>query len=430
MQMNLYQRWQDIADQFSGEQALLDWKTGRSWTFLQLQQEVDRRPCADTGKVIFSNGWAVELIFETLCGWRDGRLLCPVEGEAPDPDLFDGIADNIVHVKMTSGSTAQPKLILFKAEQLLADANNVVATMQLKREWPNLGVISMAHSYGFSNLVTPLLLHGIPLLWLGDPLPAMLSDVFEKTESRFTLPAVPAMWRVWMQAGVLNQSNVEIAISAGAPLSLDLEQGIYDEAGLKVHNFYGSSECGGIAYDRSDQPRLDRSCVGTPMDNVELQIRDEDGCLSVSSQAVGEGYWPESVEASLCEGQFVSADCVEINAASAELLLRERSSDTINVAGRKVAPGKIEAAILSVNPSLEHCLVFGVPSQDAERVEEVIACVSISEAEWDASRSKSAVQAQLENYEMPRHWWFCPGLKPNSRGKFSRSEWSQRYRSL
>jgi len=210
-------------------------------------------------------------------------------------------------------------------------------------------------------------------------------------------------------------------------LSLELEQGIYEKTSLKVHNFYGSSECGGIAYDRSDQPRLDRSCVGTPMDNIELQIRDEDGCLSVSSQAVGEGYWPESGEDSLCDGQFVSADRAEINATSAEVLLHERSSDTINVAGRKVVPGKIEAAILSANPNLTHCLVFGVLSQDAERVEEVVACVSISEAEWDASRSKSAIQAELKNFEMPRHWWFCPDLKVNARGKFSRKEWSERF---
>ena len=56
----------------------------------------------------------------------------------------------------------------------MADAENIVATMGLRPDWPNLGVISLAHSYGFSNLVLPLLLHGIPLILAGAPLPEIV----------------------------------------------------------------------------------------------------------------------------------------------------------------------------------------------------------------------------------------------------------------
>jgi long-chain acyl-CoA synthetase len=41
--------------------------------------------------------------------------------------------------------------------------------MGLRPDWPNLGVISLAYSYGFSNLVLPLLLHGIPLFLAPSP---------------------------------------------------------------------------------------------------------------------------------------------------------------------------------------------------------------------------------------------------------------------
>ncbi len=429
--MNLYQRWQSIADQFSEEQALLDWKSGRAWTFGQLQQEVDRLPSAKAQKMLSANAWTVDLIFETLRAWRDGCLFCPVEGDPPDAAQFEDVAEQIGHVKMTSGSTAQPKLVLFTAEQLAADAANIVSTMGLRTGWPNLGVISMAHSYGFSNLVTPLLLHGIPLIWSGDPLPAKMEAIFSEIKSPCTLPAVPAMWRVWLQAGALKGADVKLAISAGAPLSLELEQRLYEEVGLKVHNFYGSSECGGIAYDRSDSPRSDQACVGTAMDRVDLQIRSEDGCLVVSSEAVGESYWPPSVGGGpLQSRQFVTADRAEIKSTGGELLLHDRHSDTINVAGRKVAPRKIEAAILKANPSLDYCLVFGVPSKDPERVEEVVACVSATKSPGQPAQLKSSLAHYLENFEMPRHWWFCPDLTPNARGKFPRSEWRQRYLSL
>ena len=49
-----------------------------------------------------------------------------------------------------------------------------MATMGLRPDWPNLGVISLAYSYGFSNLVLPLLLHGVPLFLAPSPLPVAL----------------------------------------------------------------------------------------------------------------------------------------------------------------------------------------------------------------------------------------------------------------
>lgn len=428
--MTLYQRWQTIADRFSEEQALLDWKSGRAWTFRQLQDELDCRKATKPGTVLFPKGWHVELIFETLRAWRDGVILCPVEGAPPDLSRLAVIPDNIAHIKMTSGSTAEPKLILFDGDQLAADADNIVATMALKREWPNLGVISMAHSYGFSNLVTPLLLHGIPLVWAGDSLPGMLATIFGASDvDVYTLPAVPAMWKAWLEAGVVNGSVVKLAISAGAPLSLELEQRLYEEAGIKVHNFYGSSECGGIAYDRSEYLRSDRACVGTAMENVELAIGAGDACLAVKSQAVGEAYWPIKAnnDTTLCEGRFVTSDRAEIDASNGQVLLRDRSTDTINVAGRKVAPGRIESAILAANKNIDHCVVFGIPSRDPERVEEVLACLSVSEQQWNESETKSSIGDSLSNYEMPRHWWPCPELKPDSRGKISRRLWRLKY---
>ena len=84
----------------------------------------------------------------------------------------------------------------------MADAENIVATMGLRADWPNLGVISMAHSYGFSNLVLPLLLHGIPLILAPAPLPEIIRRAAEN-EPAITLAAVPAMWRAWHEADAI-----------------------------------------------------------------------------------------------------------------------------------------------------------------------------------------------------------------------------------
>src|SRR5437763_6003551 len=142
--------------------------------------------------------------------------------------------------------------------------------MGLRPEWPNLGVISLAHSYGFSNLVTPLLLHGIPLLLSDSPLPEAVRRAAVLADS-VTLPAVPALGRASHEARAIPQ-NARLAISAGAPLPLSLEQAVFDATGIKLHNFYGASECGGIAYDGAALPRCDAACVGAPLRNVEISV--------------------------------------------------------------------------------------------------------------------------------------------------------------
>ena len=91
--------------------------------------------------------------------------------------------------------------------------------MGMRPDWPNLGVISMAYSYGFSNLVLPLLLHGIPLFLAPAPLPEILRGA-AKAHWNLTVAGVPALWHAWHKAGVI-LSNVRLAISAGAPLPLD-----------------------------------------------------------------------------------------------------------------------------------------------------------------------------------------------------------------
>ena len=245
---------------------------------------------ADESTVVYPQGHAAEFIFAVLRAWRANAVVCPLEPDQAPPPVPLPPAP-CVHLKTTSATTGLPRTIAFTAEQLAADAENIVATMGLRPDWPNLGVISMAHSYGFSNLVLPLLLHGIPLILAPSPLPEAVRRAAEG-EPALTLAGVPALWRAWHEAGAI-PPNVRLAISAGAPLPVTLEQAVFSATGVKIHNFYGSTECGGIAYDATATPRADEACVGAPMRNVQVAL-NEDGCLEVRSQAVGQTYWPDA----------------------------------------------------------------------------------------------------------------------------------------
>jgi acyl-coenzyme A synthetase/AMP-(fatty) acid ligase len=266
-------------------------------------------------------------------------------------------------------------------------------------------------------LVLPLLLHGIPLILVPAPLPEIVRRALTE-EKEVTLAAVPALWRAWHESGGI-APQVRLAISAGAPLPLALEREIFAASKLKIHNFYGASECGGIAYDATLEPRENASLAGSFMPNVSLAL-SPDGCLTVAGRTVGQTYLPNESE-SLRASCFQSSDLAELKDGC--VYLRGRASDLINVAGRKVSPETIERALLT-NPGVRECVVFGAPDLDASRAEMIVAVVASSESE---GALKKFLLDSLPGWQVPRRWRFVESLPVSPRGKISRAECREKF---
>jgi long-chain acyl-CoA synthetase len=414
----LYNCWLRIARAQADQLALSDATMARRWTFGELCSAAENS-AQITAPVLFPHGDASEFIIGVLKAWQTGAIVCPVEPGHRAPEVKGSLTAGIVHLKTTSATTGRSRLVAFTADQLIADCDNIVQTMGMRPDWPNLGVISLAHSYGFSNLILPLLLRGIPLVQVGSALPEALRSA-ANTQKAVTLAAVPALWQTWQDANAI-PPNISLAISAGAPLPLALEEAVFARQRLKIHNFYGSSECGGIAYDRSSVPRADAACAGTPLQNVGVSIA-EDGCVEVRSAAVAQSYWPESTP-ELGQGVFHTSDVGIITEGVVQLC--GRASDQINVAGRKVLPETIEA-VLACHPQVRACLAFGVPSMDTQRGEIIVACVA-AKTDLPSEGLKQYALEHLPAWQVPRDWWFVDSLPANGRGKLSRAEWRKRY---
>ena len=317
-------------------------------------------------------------------------------------------------LKLTSGTTCMPRAIRFRAPQLVADAANICATMGITERDLNFGVIPFSHSYGFSNLITPLLCHGVPLVVSEDRMPrAILNDLARSGATVF--PGTPVFFQKF--AELQNPPALpalRLCISAGAPLPRSVGERMSARFGLKIHTFYGSSECGGIAYDASEAAEYEDGFVGQPMQGVSIESTAEDaGAITVRSTAVGDGYFPAREESTLGGGRFVPGDLVRRTERG--LYLVGRVSDVINIAGRKLNPLEVEARLAEL-PGVRQVVVFGVPSE--LRGEEAVACVAGEGIE--AGDVLRFCQGRLSAWQMPRDVWIVPEIPTNERGKVSR----------
>ncbi|MBK1828296.1 AMP-binding protein [Haloferula rosea] len=370
---------------------------GEARTFADIAAALDARPEA-TGPVI-AQGSAFEIAVASLHGWRDGQPVLPIEQRDHIPQLPAHPGPQIAHLKRVPSNNQHPRFALFTAAQIAADADRLVPAMGLTPDIPNLAAISLAHSYGYSNVILPLLLHGIPIQCVDVPFPASIVAAM-KPHTRVNLPAVPSMWRAWHRAGILKDAPIHLALTAGAPLTSQLELSVWENDGLKLHNFYGASECGGISWDPTDEPRELADSLGVPLPGVDAQL-DQAGHFVIGSSSVAQGYLPAHETDPIIDGRFHTADGGHLQ--SGQLILDARGGEQINVAGRKLGPGRIELAIQKTGLA-DRARIFGVPSSDPERVDEIAVLLP---ARTDIDTLRAMLGKSLAGWQLPRHWFIA-----------------------
>ena len=328
-------------------------------------------------------------------------------------------------LKLTSGTTAAPRAIRFRSHQLLADCNQICDTMDISDDDLNFGVIPVSHSYGFSNLLTPLMARGVPMVVSRDRTPrAVLADLARTGATVF--PGTPAFYQAFCDIGdVPPLPKLRLCISAGAPLSSAVAKKFFEKFKQPIHSFYGASECGGICYDRHGTTFED-GLVGQPMQGVEVELIDPTESASqirVRSAAVSDGYFPEPDDQKLGNGVFVPDDLLERHDSALKIV--GRISDVINVAGKKVNPAEVEAHLLRFK-GVRQAVVFGRPTGAGLRNEEVAACV-LASPDVSESNLLRFCRTALSGWQVPKRIFIVDIIPTNERGKISRRELARQF---
>jgi acyl-coenzyme A synthetase/AMP-(fatty) acid ligase len=235
-------------------------------------------------------------------------------------------------VKLTSASTGSARGLPATHAQMAADGRQICRTMGIRASDLNLAAIPLGYSYGLGNLVVPLLAQGTPLVCSSSSLPqSIAADV-----SRFkptVFPTVPPVLRALASSDVAARalSSLRLVISAGSPLDPEVARSFAAKFRRRVRGFYGTSETGGISFDRTGAATLAGRSVGLPLKGVTIR-RSRPGRIIISSPSV------------LGTGRFSPADKAKI-AKNGELVLLGRTDRVVKIAGRRADLGEIERAL-------------------------------------------------------------------------------------
>ena len=381
----------------------------------------------DSGLLAIRLPNSAEFVATFLAACMRDLVVIPIDRDAPQREV-QGIIDHFPSptrrllpsptrlIKLTSGSTGKPKGIVTSEANLIADCTNICSTMGIAPDDLNLGAIPMSHSYGFSNLVTPLLLQGTAVVVSNDYLPQSLLDIANRWQCTVA-PLIPMVFEHVASVAHGRFETVRTFISAGAPLPASTSRKFRERFGIPIHSFYGCSECGGITYDRMGAA-VERGSVGAPLDGVTLDLTGTR--LRVRSDSVALGYLLDATTfAPFDDGLFQTDDLAELR--DGEVVLTGRASDLINTAGKKVNPREIEAVILQID-GVSEVKVYGEP---AGARGEVVAAAIVATPDVTREQVREFCRARLSLHKVPRIVKLIDAIPVDERGKVKRAALAQ-----
>lgn len=347
-------------------------------------------------------------------GWPESARAWDLDRRAPVRPLAADPAWGAI--KLTSGSTGEPRGIAVAAEALAADDAQLAVAMGLAAADRFLAMVPLSHSYGFASLLLPALVRGSLLVVPEDRSP-LAPLAAARALGATVFPTVPAWLGAWVRLSSAPAwpPSLRLVVSAGAPLAAGTAHEFRLRCALPVHVFYGASECGGIAYD-AEGGAAERGTVGAPVPGVEVRLDPDAGRLEVRSPAVAETYLPESAP-ELAGGRFRTADLALLEGGEVRLL--GRADDLAIVRGKNVNPREVEA-VLRALPGVDDAFVIGVEGPDGPRslLRAVVACHA---GGIDYQRVVLWCRERLAEHKVPRGVVVVAELPRTERGKLDRA---------
>jgi long-chain acyl-CoA synthetase len=333
----------------------------------------------------------------------------------------------------TSGTTGSPKGAELTHDNLRRNAEIGVQLFSLAGDSVTLGALPLFHSFGQTCGLNATIRAGGCLTLIPRFDPGLALEIIER--DRVTVfEGVPTMYAALLghpQRERFDASTLEVCVSGGAAMPVEVMRNFEQAFGCKILEGYGLSETSPVA--SFNHPERDRKpgSIGTPVEGVEMRVVTEDGAdlpqgevgeIVIRGHNVMKGYWkrPEATrEAIGADGWFRTGDLARID-ADGYFFIVDRKKDMIIRGGYNIYPREIEE-VLYEHPAVREAAVVGIPH--AELGEEVGAAVALRPgAEVGEKELRDHVKRQLAAYKYPRRVWIVDQLPKGPTGKVLKRE--------
>lgn len=220
--------------------------------------------------------------------------------------------------------------------------------------------------------------------------------------------------------------SLRVLISSGAPLQPNERLAILDDICPNFHEYYASTEGGGVSLSTPRDLRERPSSVGRPIFGVEVDIVNPDdqslpagevGALRYRGPGVADSFFhdPEQSALHFRDGWFYPGDLAERD-QEGYVYLRGRSKDMVIRGGVNIYPNEIEDVAMRL-PAMQECSVVGLPDQD---LGEIVACAWVAGAALTEEALIDHCRQHLAPYKVPAKWLRLDALPTNSGGKVNK----------
>ena len=262
----------------------------------------------------------------------------------PVPEVSERADSDPAVIIYTSGTTGTPKGATLTHANLRAGAVIGGELVNARPDSVAIGTLPLFHVFGMSVMMNVTFVARGQLTLIPRFDPGTVLEVIERDRAT-TFGGVPTMYTALLHHTGRERydvSSLELCVSGGAALPVEVLRGFDAAFGCKVLEGYGLSESTGMASFNLPERERKPGSIGVPIGGTEMKVVDDDGEevpqgepgeIVMRGPFVMSGYWDraDATEAVMRDGWFYTGDIAVIDE---EGLLHRRPQEGSDHPGR------------------------------------------------------------------------------------------------
>ncbi len=372
---------------------------------------------------------------------------------APYPDSFDWPEFNentAASLCYTSGTTGNPKGVLYSHRALVLHSYCLVAEFKFGPEVVSLPVVPMFHVNAWGiPYAAPMA--GAPIVFPGRALDGeSLFDLMEE-EGVTCSQGVPTVWMgliAHMRKVGRKPKKLESVVIGGAAPPESMVVAFEEEFGIEVNQGWGMTETAPLGVFNTLRPKhkalpkkqqIDQKLkAGHVVYGVELRITAEDGrvlpndgksCghLQVRGPWVVSSYFKGEEDLLTADGWFDTGDIGNLD-ADGYLQITDRAKDVIKSGGEWISSVDLENEAMSF-PAIAHAAVIGIPHAKWQE-RPLLVCVPADQNNPPTLEEVNAfLEPRVPKFWLPEAMEIVDSLPLGATGKVQKSVLRERFKT-